>query len=387
MNVTEEPVAVSTPVSAPPPEPLPGTAPCIWRTESDTPAPQKLSLAGDALKADEGLRRVRQGEFLLYRGDFHNARQLLAAMARRLPPARQASDLLSIFRAERLARAIEHDTLGRLVVELDEGYQLRGLRRAPGVSEACLQAWGPPQPGQGSTLVPFKTLLGLLGAAQWRKQGLAVPGLKKKLTPHYGVYLPTRTDYLELLSRVGAVKGLKCFDIGTGTGVLGLLLLERGAQSVVGTDVEPRAVACARENASLFKVGDRFTIEERELFPEGRADLVVCNPPWLPEPPKTRLDRAVFDEGGGMLSGFLSGLPTHLTPGGRGALVLSNLAELLGLRPPDFLDRELERCGLRVRERFEAKPSHGRAQDAADPLHKARSAEVTSLYLLTPVAG
>lgn len=355
------------------------TEPFTWRSESDTPAPEKLSEVDDSLKADDALRRVRKGEFLLYRGDFHNARQLIGAMGRRLPTPRHGGTPLEAFRAERKARAIEHETLGRVVVELDAKYTLH-LKRAPDVSVACKQAWGKTEDAR--TLVPFKTLLGVVGAAEWRKKGLEVPGLPKKLTPHYGVYLPTRTDYVELMRRLGDVKNATCFDIGTGTGVLALLLLQKGAKSVVGTDIDPRAVACAQENAQFFKVTDRFTVEERPLYPPGRADLVVCNPPWVPEPPKNRVDRAVFDEDSQMLKAFLLGLPKHLTPHGRGALIISNLAELLGLRTPEFLKEQIEENGLKITARFEMPAKHGKAKDPDDPLHQARSKEVTSLYVL-----
>lgn len=351
-----------------------------WRTESDTPAPTQLHDVDDALKADEALRRVRRGEVLVYRGDFHNARQLLGAMGRRLSTPRHGGSPLQAFRAERKARAIEHDTLGRIVVELDAQYRL-GLKRAPDVALAARQVWGDPE-GR-PTLVPLKTLLGVLGASEWRKKGLEVPGLKKKLTPHYGVYLPTRTEYVELVRKLDDVAGRRCFDLGTGTGVLALVLLEKGAASVVGTDVEPRAVACARENAKFFKVSDRFTVEERALFPAGKADLIVCNPPWVPEAPKNRVDRAVFDEGSAMLQGFLSGLAAHLERGGRGALVISNLAELLGLREPGALDALFSEHGLTCVRKHSIPARHGKAKDKDDPLHAVRSREVTTMYVLT----
>jgi methylase of polypeptide subunit release factors len=350
-----------------------------WRSESETAAPERLSPVDDSLKADEALRRVRKGEYLLYQGDFHNARQLLGAMGRRLPSPRHGGTPLEAFRAERKARAIEHETLGRIVVELDAQYALQ-LKRAPDVSTACKQAWGKAAPKR--TIVPFKTLLGLVGAAEWRKKGIEVPGLVKKLTPHYGVYLPTRTDYVELLRKLGDVKGMHCFDIGTGTGVLSLLLLQKGAATVVGTDVEPRAIVCAKENAQFFKVTDKFTVEERALFPKGKADLIVCNPPWVPEAPKNRIDRAVFDEDSQMLTGFLAGLSSHLTAGGRGALLLSNLAELLGLRDPGFLTEQFALNGLACISQDEMPAKHSKAKDKTDPLFSVRSKEVTTLYVL-----
>ncbi len=358
-----------------------------WRSESDEPAPAKLEPVDDRLTADEAMRRVGRGEHLLYGGDFRNAKQLVSAMGRRLEKRRDRrppGSALEAFRAERRARAREHVTLSRVVVALDRAYRLR-LAHAPDVAEACRQVWG--EADADTTVVPLKSLLGMLGAAEWRRKGLAVPGLEGTLTPHWGVYLPTRADYVELVARVDDVRGRRVFDVGTGTGVLAFLLLQRGAASAVGTDVEPRAVACARENAERLGLASRFTALERPLFPDGVADLVVCNPPWIPEPPKNRVDRAVFDEGDAFLLGFLEGLAAHLAPGGLGLLILSDLAVLLGLRAPGWLEAHFARCGLEVRWTTAVQAKHGRAKDADDPLHAARSREVTTLYALAPAGA
>jgi SAM-dependent methyltransferase len=354
-----------------------------WRSESGEPAPSRLSPVDDRLTADAALKRVRRGEHLLYTGDFHNAKQLLGAMGRRLPEPRGARSPLEAFRAERRARQLEHETLSRIVVALDRSYRLE-LKRAPDVAEACRQVWG--EPDADKTVVALKTLLGMLGAAEWRRKGLEVPGLQGKLHPHYGVYLPTRTDYVELLLSVTDVRGKKVFDVGTGTGVLSFLLLQRGAASVTATDIDSRAVACARENAERLGLSKRFEVMEGDLFPPGKADLIVSNPPWIPEPPKNRVDRAVFDEDNRFLSGFLEGLAGHLNPGGEGLLVLSDLAVLLGLRDAGWLDQELARCGLTVKWKQSAPARHSKAKDKSDPLHAARSREVTTLYGLVPVS-
>jgi SAM-dependent methyltransferase len=335
----------------------------------------------DRLSADAALKRVRRGEYLLYTGDFHNAKQLLGAMGRRLSRPAGAGSLLEAFRAERRARQLEHETLSRIVVALDRDYRL-GLARAPDVARACRQVWGEPE--LPTTVVPLKQLLGMLGAAEWRRKGLAVPGLEGLLHPHYGVYLPTRTDYAELLLPLPQVKDKHVFDVGTGTGVLSFLLLQSGAASVVATDCDGRAVACARENAERLGLANRFQAVEADLFPEGRADLVVSNPPWIPEPPKNRVDRAVFDEDNLFLRRFLEGLTAHLKPGGEGLLILSNLAVLLGLRPASWLDEQLARCGLTVKWTRSTQARHSKARDRSDPLHAARSREITTLYCLAP---
>lgn len=352
-----------------------------WHSESGEPAPARLSPVDDRLSAKAALQRVRRGEYLLYTGDFHNAKQLLGAIGRRLPAPEGARSLLEAFRAERRTRQLEHETLSRIVVALDRSYRL-GLARAPDVAQACRQVWG--EPVTDTTVVPLKQLLGMLGAAEWRRKGLSVPGLTGLLHPHYGVYLPTRTDYAELLLSVPQVKGKRVFDVGTGTGVLSFLLLQRGAVSVVATDCDSRAVACAKENAERLGLASRFQVLEADLFPEGRADLVVSNPPWIPEPPKNRVDRAVFDEDSRFLQRFLEGLTAHLTPGGEGLLILSNLAVLLGLRPQGWLEEQLARCGLTVKWTRETPARHSKAKDRSDPLHAARSREVTTLYCLAP---
>ena len=83
-----------------------------------------------------------------------------------------------------------------------------------------------------------------------------------------------------------------------------------------------------------------------------------------------------------MLRGFLEALPTHLTPEGEGWLILSDLAEHLGLRGREELPARIGAAGLRVLGRLDARPVHPRAADPDDPLHAARSAETTTLWRL-----
>lgn len=355
----------------------------FWRSESQAPAPRKLSKVDDRLTAQTALARVRRNEYLLYEGDFRNAKQLVSAMGRRVNRRREGGKLspLETFRAERVSRLREHETLSRVVVQLDAAYALQNLKHAPMVSEACTAAWGP---STLPTIVSLKALLGVIGAAEWQKKGLPIRGLKGLLHPAYGVFLPTRTEYVDLVLQAPPPTGKRVFDIGTGIGVISFLLLERGATNAVGTDIEPRCIACAKENAEELGLGRRFTTQLTDLFPKGKADLVVANPPWIPEPWKNRLDRAVYDEKGAFLDGFLSGLVEHLSEGGEGWLLLSNLAELIGLRPTGFLEEKLAAAGLVVKWKLEKQAHHAKASDEDDPLHAARAREVTTLYCLVP---
>ncbi len=350
---------------------------------SDGAPPRTVGTADDRTTADAALRRARAGESLLYRGDWRNARQLLAAMARRIRRRRGPAprDLAGAFRAERRLRLEEHELCSRLLVPLDPDLAIP-LARAPDVREAVREAFGD---GSGRpALAPLREILGAVGAHEWRRRGVLVPALGARIHPHYGVFAPVRGEYVDLVAEALAERppaGRTAFDVGTGTGVLAILAARAGAR-VVATDRDPRAVACARENAARLGVADRVEVLLADLFPPGRADLVLFNPPWVPEEPHTALDRAVYDPGGETLRRFLEALPSRLAPGGEGWLLLSDLAEILGLRPRGWLGDALARAGLAVAGSRRARPSHPRARDADDPLHEARSRETTTLYCL-----
>lgn len=353
-----------------------------WWSEL-VPPPERLGVADDRTTAEGALRRARGGEALLFQGDWHNARQLLVAMGRRLrPPPPRGHALAAIFRAERAAKRVEHELLGRLVVPLGPGWT-SPLRRAPALAGPLQAAFGPGP--QGAAAMPLREILGAIGAHQWRVRGVPVPALGGTVHPGYGVFAPVRGEYVDLvveaIARSGSLAGRTAFDVGTGTGVLALLLARAGAR-VVATDLEPRAVTCAREHAARFGLAAQVEVVEADLFPPGRADLVVANPPWIPSTPFGPLDRAVYDPGGEVLARLVAGLPGHLAPGGEAWLVLSDLAERLGLRAPEALPGLLTGAGLRVAFTLEARPSHARAHDATDPLATARAAEVTRLYAL-----
>jgi SAM-dependent methyltransferase len=369
-----------------------------WPSSSEPPA-GPVGEVGDATRAADAVRRARAGEHLLYRGDWNNARQLLAAMARRLAAARPplTGSLAARWRAHRRWRREDHAVLSRLLVPVAPDLGLP-LRRAPDLRAALAPLFEDGPCGGLPALLPLREALGAVGAAEWRRRGVPVPALRGRVHPHHGVFAPVRGDYVALLAAEldarapDALAGRTAFDLGTGTGVLAILLARHGAR-VTATDLSPRAVACARENAARLGVGDLVAVACADLFPPGRADLVVANPPWLPGEPETPLDRAVYDApagaqggaeapGGGFLERFVAGLGDHLAPGGEGWLVLSDLAEILGLRPAGEVERLAALAGLEVAGRRTARASHPRARDPADPLHEARARETVTLYRL-----
>ncbi|MEY4753627.1 MAG: hypothetical protein RJA44_1302, partial [Pseudomonadota bacterium] len=264
------------------------------------------------------------------------------------------------------------------------------LRRAPDVRQACLEAWGEPEAGAGASVAALRDLLGMIGAHEWRRRGVAVAALgaepAHRIHAHYGVFAPVRGEYVDLVARAPLPRSVQpprvVFDLGTGTGVLAAVLARRGMDRVVATDLDPRALACAAENLARLGLSEQVELQAADLYPEGRAALVVCNPPWLPGRPASPIERAIYDEDSRMLHGFLAGLAAHLVPGGEGWLILSDLAEHLGLRTRAELLQAIEQAGLQVLARLDTRPQHAKALDPTDPLHAARRAEVTSLWRL-----
>jgi predicted RNA methylase len=248
--------------------------------------------------------------------------------------------------------------------------------------------------GAVTHITSLRELLGMTSTHEWRKKGVEVPALGEadnRIHPHYGVFSPVRGEYVGLVAKAplpvsAASKAtLVAWDIGTGTGVLAAMLARRGLQHIVATDQDPRALACARDNVQRLGVQEQVQVLQADLFPPGRAHLIVCNPPWLPARPGSPIEHAVYDEDSQMLRGFLKGLPAHLAKGGEGWLVLSDIAEHLGLRTRDELTSAIEGAGLKVVARLQTKPQHPKALDKSDPLHVARAAEVTSLWRLAVV--
>ena len=368
-----------------------------WRSESGAPAPRRVELAMDTLSADSAYRLACAGTAMLWRSDFQNARLMLQALQRRIedkPPkaaARAAAKIAAstpeeVFHLHRQAQSQRARSLGTLVIQVEGDYSIK-LRRAPDWKEALTEAWGP---ATGEVqVVSLRELLGVVGAHEWRKKGVeiaalgeAADGTIQRIHPHYGVFSPVRGEYIDLIAKAPLPSKELAFDIGTGTGVLAAVLARRGVRHIVATENAPRAYTCAKKNIKRLGLVGVVEVQEVDMFPAGQAPLIVCNPPWLPARPSSPIEHAIYDEGSHMLRGFLSGLAAHLSPKGEGWLVLSDLAEHLGLRTREQLLAWIAEGGLRVIERHDVRPEHAKATEGGDALAAARAAEVTSLWRL-----
>jgi methylase of polypeptide subunit release factors len=355
-----------------------------WRSEASVPAPKRVALADDRMPADTAYKLACEGTALLWQGDFQNARHLLQALTRRLehkdrkkgkaPPLSPKE----AFNLHRQAQGHRARILGMVLIPFEADHHIP-LRRAPDARQACLEAYGPTDRPYVASL---RELLGLIGAHEWRKKGVEIPAIQGRIHAHYGVFSPVRGEYVDLVAKAPLPDRSLAFDVGTGSGVLAAVLARRGVARIVATDQSPRALACAHENLSRLNWQDQVELMQVDLFPPGQAPLVVCNPPWVPARASSPIEYAVYDPDSQMLRGFLSGLCAHLSPAGEGWLVLSDLAEHLGLRSREELLGWIEAAALVVLGRLDARPTHPKASDPDDPLHAARAREVTSLWRL-----
>jgi len=368
-----------------------------WHSENGIAPHKKIQIADDTLTADIAYRLACAGTAMLYKGDFQNARQLLHALVRRVDkPSKKSNRVdrlakekskspLDTFNLYRLAQSQRARILGMLLIPVNADHSIT-LRRAPDVVQACLESYGEQTEPY---VISLRELLGVISAHEWRKKG--VPVLARddeeiRIYPHYGVFSPIRGEYIELVLKAPLPSALRensiAFDIGAGTGVLSVVLAMRDIQKIIATDQDARAIACAQDNIERLGLQSRIEILKTNLFPPEKAALIVCNPPWLPARPSSSLEHAVYDLESQMLKGFLSKLKDHLLPGGEGWLILSDLAEHLGLRSRAELLSLIEDAGLKVLGRLDTKPVHQKAFNQEDPLYLARSAEITSLWRL-----
>ncbi len=375
----------------------------FWHSENGIAPHKKVVTANDTLTADDAYHLACEGTAILWKGDFQSARQLLQALVRRIDkPSKKSKragkrvDKLGeattqktakdIFNQYRLVKSQRARILGMLLIQCNADHTI-SLRRAPDIAQACLEAYGV---ANQSYVVSLRELLGVISAYEWRKNGLPIladsDGEPVYVHPHYGVFSPVRGEYIELVCNAPLPKALdtdsSAFDIGVGTGVLSIILAMRGVEQIIATDQDDRALVCAQENITDLNLDSQIEIVKANLFPSGRAALVVCNPPWIPARPSSALEHAVYDPDSHMLKGFLDGLKDHLIPQGEAWLILSDLAEHLGLRTRQELLAWIERADLTVLARIDTKPKHPKAGDESDLLHFARSAEITSLWRL-----
>ncbi len=359
----------------------------LWLTHNQHKPPQSITVIDENINADAALKLAYANTAMLWRGDFHQAKQLLAAIKRRLQNKKSKNpeqSLAARFHQHRMQQGQNSRILSSLLIEISPDWQLN-LPRAPQI-KAALQSAQLDNQGQ-NCVMPLHNLLGYIGAHEWYQKGVVISVLdEQRIHVPFGVFSPLRGEYLDLVNQAPLPNPCQtAFDIGTGSGVLAAVLAKRGIANIIGTDTNPLAIDTAHANAQRLGFAQQIRIIQQNLLPEGMADLIVCNPPWLPAKPSSAIESALYDPDSQMLLAVLEQAGQHLNPNGQLWIVMSDLAEHLHLRDTHFLNQVFTKHGWQVHATHQTKPTHPKSNDASDPLAMARNREATSLYVLTPL--
>jgi len=148
-----------------------------------------------------------------------------------------------------------------------------------------------------------------------------------------GVFQPRSDTWMlvDAVRRATLPPRATALDLCTGSGAVAVAIARRGVRSVTAVDIHRRSTWTARLNAWINGVrvrglqGDLF-----EPVAGRRFDLITANPPYLPVPPDSPLQRGdrawnAGENGRAVIDRIIERLPEHLAPGGSVLLVQSSI--------------------------------------------------------------
>ena len=215
-------------------------------------------------------------------------------------------------------------------------------------------------PERSTFVLPYVEVQDL--AAAWKRYHAGVPlaVVGHAVHPYYGTYVPTRTSHLELFGTwLSAYQGprVNAIDVGTGCGVLALMLARRGFEQILATDTNPNAVESVRREVRGLATDPPITAVQADLLGDGTepVELVVFNPPWTRGRVDGLLDQALYYDDDGLFERFFEQALARLTPDGRVVFVFSNVTQLVQPDTPHPIEVELERGRFRLVQKLNRK--------------------------------
>ncbi|MFH1290174.1 MAG: HemK2/MTQ2 family protein methyltransferase [Nanoarchaeota archaeon] len=152
------------------------------------------------------------------------------------------------------------------------------------------------------------------------------------------IYEPAEDSFLLKKEVKARARGKKVLDVGTGSGIQARTAVEAGASQVLAVDVDQDVVESLK--------GDKFEVLESDLFENvsGKFDLIIFNPPYLPEDKREDSESALATSGGRkgdeIIVRFLETVGDYLTEEGVVLLVVSSLT------PLDEIEKVLKEKGF-----------------------------------------
>jgi len=209
-------------------------------------------------------------------------------------------------------------------------------------------------PNNKPFLMPLRRFFRILTDMRRQRKGIFMQAIGDSITVLPHVYVPHDQSVVDLLAENLVIDGeaVRVLDMGTGTGILGLVAAKRGASRVILTDISPNAVENARLNVQ--RLGLQQTTEVRgpaDLFDSVQGevfDIIIFNPPWILGEPKTLYDEAIYDKEQQIITRFLSQVNEYLSPHGRLLLIYSDISQSTGEGSLDKLNQLLQQNRLEI---------------------------------------
>jgi hypothetical protein len=283
----------------------------------------------------ETIQALLDGKYILVEEFYSNGLHLLRALTTFLKNSLPNESFL-----EQRAFRAEFRKLSNLILIHVKKHKIT-VKKAPEIGwlEKLYPEWQ-------DFFLPFPQIQGLNSTWQWYKNGIHIPVLRNKIHPYYGVYFPTRFEHLILFDNwlkryVGAKK--TAIDIGIGSGVLSLQMVQHGFQKVFGTDINPNAIIGLSEFMQGTKLARKIEIDYGHLFGkwEKQTELIVFNPPWIPAVQElNKLDEAIYYNEK-LFPDFFAAAHKRLLADGKIVILFSNIAKITHVTTEHPIEKEL----------------------------------------------
>lgn len=343
--------------------------------EVNRPAPSAKGAKIESFKRGSDVKHaigvLEAGNPILITEFFSNGLALLNELKAHLNAKFPSSDF-----KEQRAYSSAYRTLSNLILIEIVDHAL-AVKKAPAIG--WLEKLYPTTP---NFFLSFPQVQGLNSSWQWYKNGISIPVLRNKIHPYYGTHFPTRFEYMEMfdnwLKRYTGPKKT-AIDVGFGSGVLSLQMIQHGFQKVLGTDTNPNAIIGLTEFMGDTKLSRKIDLDFGHLFGkwEKQTELIVFNPPWLPELHEQDTSDAAIYYNKTLFTEFFEGAKQRLLPEGKLVLMFSNLAQITKMTKAHPIKKELAEGG-----RFELEKGLTKRVKSASDKTQGHSGEEVELWVL-----
>ncbi len=218
-------------------------------------------------------------------------------------------------------------------------------------------------------MLPFVQVQELKHAWELYREGVYLAVLGYRVHPFFGTYVPTRTSHLELFATwLHGYDGPRdrAIDVGTGCGVLALMLARAGVGSILATDDNPNAIESVRRQLARHPANPPpIQLEHTDLLGDGsdEVDLVVFNPPWVKGEVFDPIDAALIWDDDDLFPRFFDQVHRRLADDGRVVLLFSTIGTLVQPEVPHPILTELDRGRFRLVEKLQRRVEPTTAPD------------------------